>query len=117
MRGTLSAWGTRQHVRRDARGVRSCRVATFCLQDVTTKDGELLCDHVWIDAPRELMHVRVPHGSLLELSATVTHYLRGMERFRFKGGLEASGDYGLKDAYRVALLFVPEADSREQQVG
>jgi hypothetical protein len=72
----------RARVRKFSRriGWASVRLPTILLGQITAVDGADLCEHLWLDLGKRMAGLDLKPGDLIEFSARVTPYRRGMLR-------------------------------------
>ena len=54
-------------------------ISTVLLEGVTNKEGNLVCDHIWIDFTLDFAELKLQHGETISFDAKVSTYTKGYQ--------------------------------------
>ena len=77
-------------------------INTVMLIDIVNADGELMSDHMWLDAGEEFRGFRI--GDKIKFTGIPSKYIKGCYLPNFKSGKELVVDYRINDIKNIELL-------------
>lgn len=80
-------------------------ISTILIRNITGADGNMICDHLWLDVTPDWARLHPERGDVVEFTGTVTNYVKGVcTQSKVYASKEYHLDYTINKIHDISVV-------------